>query len=501
MLINVTINSIDRTDYIDWESFRKEDNLNSDVDTCSFSTKKMIGGDYRPNAGEEILVMDGATKIFAGVIVHIEENQDGQLLYYSVECKDWTQYLDGTLVVEDYENMSVADIIADMQANYFPGFTVDNVSCDVVIPSIKFNRIAASKCLDELAKRVNYNWYPDYDKDIHFFAKNTEAAPFSITDANGNVVAGSLVLTDDITQMRNRVLIRGGEMVGNSIPENFTGDGVKKTFALGHKISDKPTVTVGGSAQTVGVDYIDKDTDFQVLWNFDQKYVRFVNAPANGAAIVVTGTPLIPIIVQVQDDASISQFAKPGFDGAYEYSETNTTIKSKEEAKQYAISQLDAYASQVQEGSFQTYQSGLRSGQVITIQSDLRGINASFLIQRVSLEMRTATEGIWTIQLATLRTMGIIAFLQQQLIDQSQQTAASDNEVLEKYYIDNQTVQVTEEITLHAHMHDEQAVQVAEQIRKDPWPDGVKFVLGPYFPIDDNDNKRPARIGVSFYVY
>lgn len=491
MNIVLKIATVDRSNYINWESFSIENILNSEVDTCSFDLVMKPSTAFTLSAGDEIEVKDGSDIIFAGVIAQLEKTVEGLVIKYKITAKDWTTYLDRSLVVEKYESMTVNAIIADINTNYLTGFTIVNVDCPTVITSITFNRLPVSKCLDLLAEQLNYCWYPDYAKDIHFFAKNSEAAPFALTDINGNYIYSSLAITDDLSQMRNRVFIRGGEMIGNAVPENFTGDSTKKTFALGHKFSDLPTVTVGGAAKTVGVDFIDADTSFDCLWNFNEKYIRFVSAPG-ASAIIVTGTPLIPIIVQVQDDASIVKY------GVYEFAKTDKTIATKEEAKQYAISQLEAYADKISAGSFETYVSGLRSGQIISIQSTLRGINENYLIQRVALNMRGPNDGIWKVELATLRTMGIIAFLQKLLIDQNKLIVVAANEVLEKYYVDNQNIQVTEEIALHTELEDHQDIQVAEQIRKDPWT--VEWVLAPYTPVNDADNKREMLLEVSSFV-
>lgn len=497
MNLTVNVNSTDRTNYISWPSFRKEDVLNSQVDTLSFITKKYGSKTWKPSVGDEIEVLDGATKIFAGVIAQVEEKIETKLLKYQVKCKDWTHYLDRNLVVERYENQTVNQIISHINTNYLTGFTITNVNCSIMIQSIAFNRLPVSKCLQLLAKQVNYNWYVDYDKDIHFFAKNSEASPFNLTDTNGKYIFNSLKIRDDLSQMRNRVFIRGGEMEGNARTEYFTGNGTKTTFALGHKFAKKPTVKINSAVKTVGIDFIDDDANFDCMWDFNQKYIRFITAPSNGDAIEVSGIPLIPIIVQVQDDNSIATY------GEYEFSKVDKTIKTKDEAKQYAVSQLEAYAEKVQEGRFQTYESGLRSGQIITVQSTIRGINESFLIQRVSLQMRGPSDGVWTVELATLRTVGIIEFLQSLLLAQDKQVVVAENEVLEKYYTDNQTVQVTETINLKTKEQDYQTAQVTEDIQKDPFGAGVApdFVLAPYTPTGQTDKKREMKMDISSYVY
>lgn len=499
MNITVKVNTIDRTNYVSWPSFTKEDVLNSQVDTCTFDTKKYGSKTWKPVVGDEILVEDGATKIFAGVIVQVEETIEGLVLSHNVQCKDWSQYLDRSLVVERYEDMTINAIIADINTYYLTGgFTVNNVNCTTVVKSIAFNRLPVSKCLQLLAEQVNYSWYVDYDKDIHFFAKNSEPAPFSLSDTAGNYIFSSLRIKDDLSQLRNRVYVRGGEIKGTSRSENFTGDATKKTFALGNKFSNKPTVTVGGVSKTVGVDFLDQDASFDCLWNYNEKYIRFVNAPASAAAIVISGTPLIPIIVQIQDESSIAKYG-----GIYEFSVVDKTIKSVEEARQYATSQLEAYANKIAEGGFDTYESGLRSGQIITIQSDIRDLNSSFLIQRVTLSMRTPTEGLWIVELATLRTIGIIDFLQNLLLSQDSQISVAENEVLEKSYLVNETAQVTETITKTFPYSDHQTAQITEDIAKDPFGAGVApdFVLAPYIPTSNSDPKREGILDISFTVY
>lgn len=486
MNIVVKINGTDRTNYISWPSFQKEDIINNEVDNCTFDTKRYGSKTFKPAVGDEVEVKDGSTFIFAGVVMQVTEEIEGVLLKYRVQCKDWTHYLDRVFVVERYDDMTVEDIIANINTNYLSGFTIANVNCPITVKSITFNRLPISKCLQILAEQVNYSWYVDYEKDIHFFAKNSEIAPFNLTDTNGNYTFSSLMVKDDLSQIRNRVYVRGGEIEGASRAESYTGDGSKTTFALANKFSKKPTVTVGGVSKTVGIDFLDQDASFDCLWNYNEKYIRFVSAPAASAAVSVSGLPLYPLIVQVEDLASIAQY------GVYEFSLVDKTIRTSDEAKQYASAQLEAYAKKISEASFETYESGLRSGQVVNIQSDIRGIDENYLIQRVNLVMRTPTDGLWQIELATTRTIGIIDFLQRLLLSQNKQIVVSENEVIEKYFLDYQDIETEEVITLKTIDHVDETVEVTEEIEKDPFGPGVPpdWVWSPYKPTSNSDPKR-----------
>lgn len=498
MNLTVTVASTDRTNYISWPSFVKEDVINNQVDTLSFETKKYGSKTWKPAVGDEIQVVDGSDKIFAGVIVRVEETIEGMLLKYRVECKDWTHYLDKALVIERYEDKTISEIITDINTNYLSGlgFTLNNVNCDIEIKSIAFNRLTVSRCLQLLAEQTNHYWYVDYDKDIHFFAKLNENAPFDLTDTNGNYVFNSLKIIDDLSQIRNRVFVEGGEIEGSSRTSDHTGDGNQLLFPTEYKFAKKPTVTVNSVSQDVGVDFLDQEADHDCFWSYQEKYIRFKTAPGNGLAVVITGTPLYPVVSQVQDDDSIDEY------GEYEHSFKDKKISSEEEARQYGNSQLEAFASKIIEAQFDTYESGLRSGQTINIQSDIRSLDTDFLIQRVTLQMRTPTEGVWIVELATIKTVkGIIEFLQGLLSDR--EIKIDDDVVLKKNYIDSQNVDVTEEVSQHTPYEDYQGVDVDEDISKDPLGAGVEFtwVLAPHVPSGHTDTDREGRLDISMKVY
>lgn len=497
MNLTVTIAGNNRTSRIDWKSFRITDKINSASNICQFSVKVYGASPWKPAVGDSIVVTDSSVKIFAGSIIRINKVLNAaRIESYEVDAVDYTFDLNKLNVVESYTSQTVENIIADVLSSYLTGFTDNHVSCPTLVTSIKFDHLSVAKCLDKLAKLVGYNWYVDYDKDIHFFAANDEGAPYSLTDTSGNYIFESLQLADDLSQVRNLVRVRGGTIVGTSRTETQNGDGTKKTFPLSNKFSEKPTVTVGGVGKTVGLDYIDADTSFDCMWNFNEKYIRFISAPASGTNnISVASTPLIPIIVQVQADDSIAAHGQADF-----YAK-DTTIKSKNEAKDFAIAQLQAYKNSVAEGSFETEVSGLSSGQTISIGSVIRGFDPeNYVIQSVSLMMRGHNLGRWKVELATLRTVGIIRLLQDQLLNKIGTTQEAGDEVIDKFYTDNAEVEVSEQITLiEVDTVDEKDIEITEQIRKDPWL--PEFVLAPYTVIDDIDNKREMLIDISSYVY
>lgn len=446
MTITLKVNGVDRTSKVVFPSLHKRDVLNEKVDTLNFAVNKHTGSSYAPAVADTVEVLDDATTIFKGLILSVRKVTDGHaIVRYEVDCVDNTHYLNRILVAETYTNTTINDIIDDIVTNYVPTFTTTNVDAEVAVETITFNRVSVTEALQKLAKLSNYSWYVDYNKDIHFFAKNTEIAPFNITDTSDNYIYDSLEVSEDISQLRNRVFVRGGEAEGDPRTESFNGDGAKKFFKLSNKFAGLPTVTVAGLPVTVGVDFLDDEADFDALWNFNETYIKFTIAPASGTNnIEVTGIPLYDILVQVEDGPSIIQY------GVSEFARTDTTIKSKEEARDFAIAELEAYANKISEGGFTTYTSGLRSGQVININSTQRGLNEDFLIQKVSFSMVSKNVGMYRVELATLKTITLIDFLINQLRQSGEQIKDTENILLQKYLQFEESMSMSEVFTAQA---------------------------------------------------
>lgn len=431
-MITVTIASVDRTSSVVFNSLKKTDNLNQQVDNLTFSINKYGSLTYKPDLGDEVVVTNGATTVFGGVIVKIEEKTEAsKIIEYNVTCNDYSQYLKRKLVTERYVNTTLFTVIADMIDAYASDFTYVNIAGDVPIESFAFNRLTVADSLQKLADALSYVWYVDYDKDIHFFPKNTETAPFDLTDTSGNYIFNSLQIVEDLTQIRNSILVQGGE-AESSLPrtEYFSGDNQRVQFALANKFASLPTVLVGTETQTVGVEFLGDDASFDCMWNFNEKYIRFTsgNVPGTGDNnISVEGIYLFPIVVRIPAPASISEY------GYYEFAITDKSIGSQDEAIERALAELKSYQNELYDGRFRTYTDGLRSGMVININSTQRGKDIDVLIQSVSTRMRDPNGSYfeYDVSFATLKSVGIIEYLQRQLRDK--EIVNDDQETLLNY--------------------------------------------------------------------
>ena len=44
----------------------------------------------------------------------------------------------------------------------------------------------AAELIDAMANKLSYYWFIDYERDIHFFDRESTTAPYSITDTSDN---------------------------------------------------------------------------------------------------------------------------------------------------------------------------------------------------------------------------------------------------------------------------------------------------------------------------
>lgn len=420
MSLVLKIAGTDRTSLIKRDSIRKSDNLNDKTDSLEFELRKIKG--LTPSLNSEVELYVDSTKVFGGVITRIEDVVEGLSVKYKVFCNDYSYLLGSKLANTSFTNKTAGSVIASLITSYAVNFTYSNVASGESIATISFDRQPLNEAINRVAELTGYSWYVDYDKDVHYFSVNNEAAPFNLTDDNGKYIWQSLVINKDLSQVRNRVIVRGGlEDSPTERTEQFTvpdvGESGRSIYRLGYKYKSISQVTVGtpsAVAQTVGVEFLDSDSDYNCMWSYQEKYIRFTsgNIPTANNLVQVTGTPLFPIIVQVSDNSSIAELSSAEFDGIFEHLIRDENIVSSDEAILRAEKELEAYAYEVTEGRFKTYEDGLRSGQTIQIASTARAISETFLIQSVEMRPEGDERIVYDVRLASLKTIGIIKVLQ-----------------------------------------------------------------------------------------
>jgi len=261
MSLVITINSVDRTLDISQESLSLDMGLSKSPSVLEFSMRGVKSS--VPTPGQTVLLTEDGINIFKGTVTEkVEDLVGGQMMPgYRFVAVDGFHEMDRLLVQKAYNNTDATAIVQDLVDNFMSGFTLEAPLTSPTINTARFNYEQPSRCITKIANEVGWDWYVDAANVIHFFPGGTILAPFDITDDNGRLEFKTLEFEQNITELRNRIFVRGGTYEDPISEVNaidlYEANGVDQTFPLVYRYTSVQ-VTVNGVSQSVGVDFIDQ---------------------------------------------------------------------------------------------------------------------------------------------------------------------------------------------------------------------------------------------------
>lgn len=386
MALTLTIAAVSRTSMLEVGSLSVSDNLNG-RSTATFSLLDTSGA-WRPVVGSEVILLNGATRLFAGTIDSFDEEilMGSSALAFEVSCVDYNALPGRHLVARAYEAQTLGAIVADIVTQDLAGegITTTYVQTGPTIEKAIFNYNTAEEAFNNLAEISGYVWWIDYNKVLHFCTRDTNAAPFALTSSSANF--RKLKVTRTREDYRNKQYVRAGYDLTDSRVEAFKGDGTNKTFVASLPIGKAPTlVTVAGASKTIGIRGLDTGKDF--YWSKgDRELTQDDGAAAVGAgvAVALTYQGMFPILLAATSESQVAAMkAVEGGTGVYESIRDEPNIDTEAMATQDADALLRKYARIPKIIAFETDTDGLAAGQLITVTIPAHGLAGSFLIESV----------------------------------------------------------------------------------------------------------------------
>jgi len=442
------IAGIERIPDLEKNSLDIQKALTYQIDTCSFSLKGV-----QPTEGEEVIIEDRDRK-FAGIITKVELSRtfpDRSIKIWNIDCDDYTYLIDRRLVVETYqstaENPIYADeIFRDIAAKYCPGFTVSGVRSGApMVEYMVFDYVPPSECFKKLCDYIGWHWQPDYYKDLQFFSAEELATPAPITLVpGGNFRFGKHSIN---TQgLRNRVYVRGGTMLSDPVTYEYVADGAQRAWILPYKPHGVAISVAGSDPVTPGIENIDEESAKPWMMNFEEKMVRLSSGQADiaqGTTVAFTFKFDIDVITMVEDEDSQAAIALvQGGDGVYEYVLVDDTLTTIEAAEAAGMADLRDHANPAIKGNFETEQNGWAPGQLVDIALPDRGVDGTFLIQKVTIS--APTPEIWTHKIEYGgRLKGTADFLKA-LVSTQQNKQLGETTILSKFWRANESASASD---------------------------------------------------------
>src|SRR5690242_4721155 len=119
MALSITVAGTDITSQIDQDQFQVQQVIGTQKNTTTLFYKKFGSRTYVPAVFDTVVISDGTNVIFGGRVVTITEtlvNPTG-IVIYQLDCADYSIDLDALLVSQEYDNMTIGAIIADILSN------------------------------------------------------------------------------------------------------------------------------------------------------------------------------------------------------------------------------------------------------------------------------------------------------------------------------------------------------------------------------------------------
>lgn len=381
-MMTLIIDGIDRTALLSVNSVDISDQLNS-RNTMTFVLKDPTGS-YIPDIGDEVILTKDGTRVFGGTIDDYDAYivPGTSMLRINVSCVDYNQLSDRHIVARTYENMLAGDIIRDIVSNDLSGegITSINVEDGPMVTKAVFNYVTAAQAFDEICELTGYAWNIDYNKDLHFFARESKLAPFSISETSGNF--RKIRVRKTRNEYRNTQYVRAGYDVTDERTEQFLGDGVTASFPLGFPAAEMLSAKIDGVEVPVGIRGL--NTSATIFWGHKESIITKAGPLANGSVLEITYRGYVPVIVAAQNEEQIEERkTKEGGTGIYEAVMEDQNINTRDLAFEKANAILRKYGKIQRIVSFETDVDGLQAGQLISIEIPQLNLSGNFLIGRI----------------------------------------------------------------------------------------------------------------------
>jgi hypothetical protein len=376
------------------DSLKIESVITSRVDTCAFTLE---GEQTLVPKVDEVVISNPAETVryFAGILAEVTRTAEGLTKLYECDCQDYSFLLDGKIVNREYDNQTDAYILNDLFTTYLPEIDASTyVATGQTFERIKFNRVTLRQAVEAIASQTSLDWYIDYNKNLHYFTAETNAAPFGISDTPdmaSTFPCSNLKYKKDGTKIVNMVTVVGGSYLSEDTEVILGSDGVATSVPslyrweapAGYDIIRvwKNTGTDASpvwTEKTVGPSSGSFD-DYDVLYDAENSVLEWYTAPPDlTQSYKIEGRQKAPLVVRVRSTASYAKYGR-WFEGKV----TNQDIDNRVWGMLVGKGELAENAFEKETGNFYCLQDGLVSGQLLYIHNDLYGLDGYYLVNKV----------------------------------------------------------------------------------------------------------------------
>jgi len=371
--------------------------------TASFEVRSN-DGTYRPALDASVVIADGATTLFGGLIDSPEEegvlgddSGDYAAISTRINAVSYHAYTERRFVNLTLTAGTLKSMLTTLVSTYLTGYgvTLDAGQVDgPTLPELTYTYTRLMDVLDELMTLTGtygnpYVWTINGSKVLSAYQPSTTAAPFNITDGDGNRI-GDLTVDRTRHDYANTIILIVPTKTEVNHVETFTGDGTTYSFPLSY--------TLTGMRYTVQVDGVDELLTFQGI-GFDLAVHWLYYAADNTIRRMISGTPDPPAlgaVISITFDGTYSgqgiasDAGEIAANGIWERVITVDSVPADTTAQALADGYLAKAIASPKAITYRTFRSGLAVGQSQTITCATRNLSA---LACIITEIKTSDYG------------------------------------------------------------------------------------------------------------
>lgn len=348
---------------------------------------------YVPAIGETIVLSYRNGLVFVGTVhereVQFTSDADSVYTTINVRAVDLNEICDRRRVVEIYENMSAGDIVSQMVLKYLNSsefIQLGDIQDGPMVDRMVVPYLTVAEVLDELCAKSGFVWNIDTQRTLHFFARTTIPAPFTIT--SGNAVFRGLQGSRTRNQYRNVQYVDGGHGITDTITDEFAGDGTLRTFHVEYPLYEAPTIQRNFVPQSVGIRGIEEGK--QWYWNvgeiaIGQDREQAVLQPTERLLVEYRGRFNLMTIVEDAEAIAERLTVEVG-SGRYEQLDRDDALDGQYLVEEKALALLRRFASLDDVIEFEIDIVGLATGQIVSVTVPELGLAGEYLITKMQTE-------------------------------------------------------------------------------------------------------------------
>ena len=239
----------------------------------------------------------------------------------------------------------------------------------------------AAEVIQDMMNILNWQLRIDESDNVFFEPKGTVSNGAAFTNGTDIHIVN---WKEDTSDMFNRVQIKGQNIPFTAPQDTDTGDGSETQFTLSHKPVGTVKVTVDGTLQ--------ENTAPGEIYKVDSenKQINFVTAPGDGLALTFDYEYHVPVLVDQQDDDSISTYGEvfKRIDASW--------LDTFSEARKYASNLLEVFSTPfIQARAFIPGLDWDRvAGEEILLTDNVRDITNTMVIHKIIFDMNENTTNL-----------------------------------------------------------------------------------------------------------